>query len=177
MPEAIENTSSVLLRRVQVWRAHERYPELSSNELAERLCLPVKSVRSALRVFQVLPADLLRAYAHGAVRAWVKAIPAAAVKGDHKPARDLLLHTRLIDPVSADHSAGVQIIFNSIAVPGLHSLSVKDSPAQIANKSVVFDASVTETAENTDRGGQHSAGDPAAGPANGATIFSSNSNG
>jgi hypothetical protein len=40
-----------------------------------------------------------------AADAWVKAVDVAADKGDHKPAKELLLHTGTIDPLDADGRA------------------------------------------------------------------------
>jgi hypothetical protein len=34
-----------------------------------------------------------------AAEAWMKALPAASKRGNHKPARDLLLHTGVVDPI------------------------------------------------------------------------------
>jgi len=42
---------------------------------------------------------VLRGYSQRAARAWGIAIDAAADKGDHRPAKDLLLHTGAIEPV------------------------------------------------------------------------------
>ena len=55
-------------------------------------------------------ADRLRASVVLAAEQWREAIPIAAKKGDHRPSRDLLLHTGVIDPVSAQHDSGVTVI-------------------------------------------------------------------
>ena len=45
-----------------------------------------------------------------AADAWVRAIDEAADKGDHKPAKELLLHTRTIEPLDDAQGAGVTVI-------------------------------------------------------------------
>jgi len=46
-----------------------------------------------------------------AARAWGVAIDAAADKGDHRPAKDLLLHTGAIEPVGDEGGATRVAIF------------------------------------------------------------------
>lgn len=47
-----------------------------------------------------------------AARSWVKAIDVAAKRGDHKPARDLLLSERVIEPIGETGSA-VKVYVNT----------------------------------------------------------------
>ena len=44
-----------------------------------------------------------------AAREWARAVTQAANKGDHRPARDLLLHAGAIDPIADDASNGPRI--------------------------------------------------------------------
>lgn len=53
-----------------------------------------------------------------AARAWGTAIQQAADKGDHRPAKDLLLHTGVIQPLQDSRMAiGVQVIVGSTEHP------------------------------------------------------------
>jgi hypothetical protein len=56
-----------------------------------------------------------------AANAWASAVGAAAGKGDHRPAKELLLHTRVIEPMSElARGQGLQVlIFGDVVVPGL----------------------------------------------------------
>jgi hypothetical protein len=177
MPEVSPYSQDRLFERVLIWQAHEKHPELSAAALALRMGKPVKRVRRAIRMLRVVPADLLRAYGHTASKHWIKAIPVAAAKGDHKPARDLLLHTGQIQPVQADHSAGVQIVFAAVTVPGLSCFTGENVLAQNANVLTVSEAGVTDTSRSPDRGADTPAGDPAAAPANAPAIFTPETNG
>jgi hypothetical protein len=58
----------------------------------------------------------LRAHVDTAAEAWVRAVDIAADKGDHKPAKELLLTERVIDPVG-EPSAAFQVIVNQPGSP------------------------------------------------------------
>jgi len=51
----------------------------------------------------------LKAYVLPATNAWCDSIDAAAQKGDHRPARDLLLHTKVIEPVQNGTDSGFTV--------------------------------------------------------------------
>jgi len=57
----------------------------------------------------------LKAHVLPATDAWGRAIETAADKGDHKPARDLLLHTGTIEPVQDRRDSGITIIIGGDA--------------------------------------------------------------
>ena len=60
----------------------------------------------------------LRVTGEKAARAWGIAIAAAADKGDHRPAKDLLLHTGVIQPMNGPQTAiGVRVIVGSASQP------------------------------------------------------------
>lgn len=59
---------------------------------------------------------LMRSGARKAGKAWLRAVEEAAKKGNHKPAKDLLLHTNIIEPLNAEPS-GPQFQIN-IGMPG-----------------------------------------------------------
>lgn len=60
----------------------------------------------------------LRVTGEKAARAWGIAIDAAADKGDHRPAKDLLLHTGVIQPIDGPRmNFGVQVVVGSPGHP------------------------------------------------------------
>jgi len=59
---------------------------------------------------------VMRSGARRAGKAWLRAIDVAAEKGNHKPAKDLLLHTDIIQPVN-DVPSGSQFTM-CIGMPG-----------------------------------------------------------
>ncbi len=112
-------SSDKLMERALIWRARKVNPTLSVPEIAQLLRRPKSTVRHALKLLEVAPKDILQAYEHDAVSAWVQAVPIAAGKGDHRPAKDLLLHSRAIDPVQLQGQQQINIIISSSLVPGL----------------------------------------------------------
>lgn len=79
-----------------------------TEELAAQL--ETEAREAALRV--------LRGTSEQAARAWRKAIDNAADKGDHRPARDMLLHNKVIDPIDGPRmNLGVQVIVGSPTQP------------------------------------------------------------
>ena len=53
--------------------------------------------------------DRLKANVLPAANAWVDSLDVAARKGDYRGARDLLLHTKVIEPVTKDEGSGITI--------------------------------------------------------------------
>ena len=53
--------------------------------------------------------DRLKANVLPAANAWVDSLHVAARKGDYRGARDLLLHTKVIEPVTKDEGSGITI--------------------------------------------------------------------
>jgi hypothetical protein len=65
-----------------------------------------------------------------AARAWVNtAIDAAAERGDHKPSRDLLLHTKVLDPLAQMGHGAVVVVLGDVIVPGIDT-TARAIPAQ-----------------------------------------------
>jgi hypothetical protein len=133
--------------RVIIWKAKRVNPDLSAKAIAQLVRKPTSTVRHALKLLEVAPKDMLQAFEHEAVTAWQEAIPLASAKGDHRPAKDLLLHTRAIDPVQLQGQQQIAIIFAGSLVPGLLSSPCRGDEGQInANVIDVPRVNVTDTA-------------------------------
>jgi hypothetical protein len=166
----------LLLRRIAVLNARKSHPELTPTELARLLRMPESSVRRTVKLLETPPKAMLEALGPDAVAAWMEAIPIASMKGDHRPAKDLLLHSRAIEPVQLQGQTSIAIIFaGAPGVPGLPSSSENDYVREIANESVVIDANVTDTSQGPSHAGKAGAAtperDPAPRPAKPPGIF------
>jgi hypothetical protein len=75
--------------------------------------------------------DRLKAKVPAAADAWCDSIDVAASRGDHKPARDLLLHTKVIEPVQKTDGEG--IIINIGAGSGEVKIGILSPLAQSAD--------------------------------------------
>jgi hypothetical protein len=106
---------------------------LNRSALAVRFGRTRETIASVLRGpdFEQLRAEVDRGEAEDAkailhrhrivaANAWAAAVGTAAGKGDHRPARDLLVHTRTIQPV-ADLARGsaVTIVMGDVVIPGI----------------------------------------------------------
>jgi hypothetical protein len=61
-----------------------------------------------------------------AADAWVRAIDHAADKGDHKPAKDLLMHTGTIEPLDDEGRARGPMVLIAIKVDGREAMKGDD---------------------------------------------------
>jgi hypothetical protein len=96
--------------------------KLPAFQIAERLKMDVRTVKAVLGMPRdydaVMARNLLDANALAAASAWVKSIQVGASKGRHEPARDLLLHRRIIEPViTSSVSASVSVILTGGELP------------------------------------------------------------
>jgi len=157
-----ELTDAKLFRRVLIWKTARLRPELSIPALADLLDIPDRTVRRALKLRDHTPKELLEALETEAVRAWRDAIPIAGKKGDHRPAKDLLLHTKAIQPVADAGHAGITVLIGQVLMPGV---SPETSNATYENVSNFIDTAscVTDVQPPADRGADGREGDPRGG--------------
>ena len=62
----------------------------------------------------------LKAHVLPAADAWCDAIGTAAQRGDHKPARELLLHTGVIAPITGVDSTGITVMVGGFSLYGMN---------------------------------------------------------
>lgn len=135
-------TADRMLDRVVIWRACKAHPGMSGRQLAQLLHKPETTVRRALKLQQATPKEMLQAFESEAVDAWQAAIPVAARKGDHRPAKDLLLHVRAIEPVDSAARTSIALVIAGIDLPGLGLLSPNQGAATLEIPNVI-DAKVS----------------------------------
>ena len=70
-----------------------------------------------------------------AVEAWTRAIPTAADMGKHLPAKDLLLHTKVISPLNDPGPAGPRILI-CVGMPGAPAM---EPPSQEELEAVLLE--------------------------------------
>lgn len=157
-----------LISRVLIWKCAKENPDLTVQQLATLLNRPEQSVRRVLKLRDATPKEMLQALENEAVSAWRQALPIAGAKGDHRPAKDLLLHTRAIQPVADAGHAGITIQIGQLLLPGV-SRAERDCIDVIANDSEDSIVSVAAAYEACPPGVPDAAtvapGAPGAGPA------------
>lgn len=87
--------------------------------------------------------EVLRRAVVPAARAWVTAATTAAERGDHRAAKDLLLHTEVIAPLADQPGTRVQIV---IGMPGV------DYPDPLAGATVVMPDPMSQTGGHGNEG-------------------------
>jgi len=103
---------------------------LSTTAIADRLTMDWRTVNAILKrrdTDAIAARNLLDVNSLDAAKAWVLACQTGAAKGRHEPARDLLLHRGVIEPVKVEApSNSVVVVLNGgIAPPELKSIDVK----------------------------------------------------
>lgn len=93
--------------------------KMSAREIAQRLSMDPRTVNAILATREHLKVDVrnhLDSLALDAVKHWGTAMEEGARKGKHAPARDLLLHTKIIEPVQTEgHTTQIAIV---VGAPG-----------------------------------------------------------
>ncbi len=141
-----------LIDRVLIWRSAKANPGLSIPELSVLLGKPEWTVRRVMKLQEITPKELLQSLETEAVTAWREALPIAGKKGDHRPAKDLLLHTRAIQPVADQQHAGTVIMIGQLLMPGV-SRAERDSIDQNVNDLQVIDVGVAAALPASAAGG------------------------
>jgi len=94
---------------------------LSTAAIADRLSMGWETVDAILKTREadaVLSRNLLDASSLDAARAWVLACQTGAAKGRHEPARDLLLHRGVIEPIKQEApNNSVTVVLNGGTAP------------------------------------------------------------
>ena len=89
--------------------------KLTQYEIADRLSITQTSVSYWASKWFVRPKDILAMKANEAAIHWVDSMSIASSKGDHRPAKELLLHTGHIEPLR-DHDAKQVIVQIGVAL-------------------------------------------------------------
>ena len=106
--------------------------KLSNSEIARRLNIDKRRVAKALQYRGVSALDVLKNNEVLAAQAWVRSIGPSSAKGDHRASRDLLLHTKAIEPIKSTESTGITIVFGIGQLAGT-SQTLDHSERQIPN--------------------------------------------
>ena len=109
-----------LSERYALLEAHKAHPDWSYNELARQCGVSHETARLTCIAAGKSATDLMSAYAEPMLRQWITASTVAALRGDHRPARDWLLHAGVVEPLpdGRQYSGPAVVIVNS-PLPGM----------------------------------------------------------
>lgn len=88
---------------------------MTQTAISEHLHIAPKTVKELIQAAK----DTLEAESVGVLQDWRTAASMGALKGNHTPARDWLLHAGIIQPLAQDKPTGPQILIGIASLPGL----------------------------------------------------------
>ena len=113
-----------LTDRYKILELHQRNPTLSYRQLARACGVSTETAHRTVLAAGRAATDLMAGYAEPMLRRWIVAAMQAAIRGDHRPARDWLLHAGCIDPLpDAGKGSGPAIVIVNSPLPGLSGAS------------------------------------------------------
>ena len=106
--------------RVRLLELHREHPAWSCRQLALAANVHHETARLAILAVAQRTSDLMAACALARLTDWRRASRAAARRGDHRPARDWLLHANVIDPLpDPSRGSGAPIVIVNHPLPGM----------------------------------------------------------
>lgn len=109
-----------LTDRYRILELHQRSPTLSYRQLARACGVSTETAHRTVLAAGRAATDLMSAYAEPMLRRWIVAAMQAAIRGDHRPAKDWLLHAGVLDPLpDAGRGAGPAIVTVNAPLPGM----------------------------------------------------------
>lgn len=118
-----------LMDQVLVFKLSDK--GLSNIDITRRTGIDERVVSRILKTRDITALDILKTGERKAAGAWLHSITPAAAKGDHRAARDLLLHTKAIEPIKTEPTTGITIQLGIAILPGTESPNLRDLQIQI----------------------------------------------
>jgi len=114
-----------LADRYYLLETHRLHPDWSHGKLAEYCGVNIETARLAVIAAGKNAADLMAAYAAPVLKDWIRASKIAGTKGDHRPARDWLLHAGSIEPLpDTSRGNGPAVVIINSPLPGMPGSTV-----------------------------------------------------
>src|SRR5580765_820772 len=109
-----------LADRYRLLETHKAHPDWTWVQLADATGIGMETCRLTCIAAGKSAADLMAAYAAPMLKEWIGASRQASKRGDHRPARDWLLHAGSIDPMpESSKSLGTSIVIVNNPLPGM----------------------------------------------------------
>jgi hypothetical protein len=106
--------------RYRLLELHRANPEWSYVKLAEAAGVNPETARLSVLAASRSAVDLMAAYAEPMLRAWIKAGLLASLRGDHRPAKEWLMHAGILDPLpDAGKGSGPSVVIINAPLPGM----------------------------------------------------------
>jgi hypothetical protein len=118
-----------LAERYEVLEAHRAHPDWSMAQLSENVGVNPKTCRLICLAGSKTIADLMAGYAEPVLRDWIRASRTAGKRGDHRPARDYLLHAGALEPLpETARGGGPAVVIVNNPLPGMPGVPLVGRP-------------------------------------------------
>ena len=113
--------------RLEILTLHRKHPEWTFTRLADACRCDDKTARLVCLAASEQALELMAAYALPAFTDWRRASRKASDRGDHRPARDWLMHAGIVDPLpDTGRFGGTTINIINAPLPGTHEMTVTE---------------------------------------------------
>ena len=119
--ERVRKRGSTLsfVERYNLLKLHQQHLDWTHQELSEHTGIPYSLVKQVIESASRQAADLMAVYAEPMMRLWIQAAQRAASRGDHRPARDWLLHAGSIEQLESAKAGGTSVVVINAPLPGM----------------------------------------------------------
>jgi hypothetical protein len=119
-----------LYDRYTLLETHKAHPEYSYAELARQCGVSLPTARKTVIAAGRSAVDLMAAYAAPIFMDWRRASRIASHRGDHRPAKEWLLHAGVLDQLpDVGKGNGPAVIIVNTPLPGMPAADIRVLPA------------------------------------------------
>jgi hypothetical protein len=109
-----------LADRYAILELHRANPEMPYTEIGRLLKIDRQVVRLTVLAANRTAVDLMASYAQPMLEDWIGASVQASARGDHRPAKEWLLHAGILDPLpDAGRGSGPAVVIINAPLPGM----------------------------------------------------------
>jgi hypothetical protein len=114
------------LDRYSILKLHQLHPEWSTAQLGEAAGCHRETARLICLASTREAQDLMAAAGSERLADWEQASRLASARGDHRPAKDWLMHAGTIDPLpESGRGSGPAVVILNAPLPGMPGSAVK----------------------------------------------------
>jgi hypothetical protein len=119
-PKGMRATKYTALERYQILELHRRNPEMPYGEIARLLDRAPDRVRLICLAADKTVIDLMAADAELRLEEWAQAARIASARGDHRPAKEWLMHSGALDQLpDVSKAGGPAVVIINAPLPGM----------------------------------------------------------
>ena len=121
-----------LADRYAILELHRSNPEMPYTEIGRLLKVDRQVVRLTVLAANRTALDLMASYTEPMLKDWIGASTQASARGDHRPAKEWLLHAGILDPLpDAGRGSGPAVVIINAPMPGMPGYQPQPLIAQI----------------------------------------------